>query len=356
MRARIVSAFDQIGLDERGWNELTARSDTNTVFQTHEWALSWWEAFGDQYEPFFVTVSDAAGIAGVAPLVVERGLSRERVIRFLGDGRADYCDVLAASGKREVKAAIFDALFASKRWDVIELNNVPAQSTTVEIVGAICDRAGYRVLMDDHFVCPTLLIQGHEETAWKIFNKPGLRRRQNYFERSGRLVCRHLTSMVEIEPYLDQFFSQHVARWHGSKSPSLFTDERNRLFYRELTANLTSKGWILFSVVEFDDRPIAFHYGFDYNAAVLWYKPSFDVTYAARSPGLVLVRQLIGYAIEQKRRELDFTVGDEPFKSRFTNSRRKTVRIRIFRNSGRFLFARGKRNLIAMIKMIKRLS
>lgn len=353
MEARIVSAIGPIGLDERGWNALVTQSETNTVFQTYQWTRSWLKAFGDQYEQLFVSVADASGIVGVAPLVIEWGLAGERVVRFLGDGKADYCDILAATHKANVLGAIFDAIFAAhERWDVIALNNIPAQSTTVDLIRAICHRTGYRVLVDDQFQCPTLQIKGHEDSALKIFNKPGLRRRQNYFQRNGRLVFTNLTSAAAAVPYLDRFFSQHVARWSSGKSPSLFLDERNRAFYRELTANIADQGWLLFSVVEFNDQPIAFHFGFDYNDTVLWYKPSFDVAYASHSPGLVLLRYLIGYAIEQKRHELDFTVGDEPFKSRFTNSKRKTVSLKIFRNRGRFFLECSKRKLIAVMKRL----
>jgi len=352
-RTRIVSALDEIGLDAHGWNALAARSDTNSVFQTHEWTRSWWKTYGDLYEPLFVTVSDASGIAGVAPMVVEQRPSGERVIRFVGDGRADYCDFLAA-GSRQALAAMFDAIRDYGEWDMLELNNLPIQSGTVEILRAVCERAGYRMLTDERFVCPTLLIQGHEDAARKIFNKPSLRRPQNYFQRHGRLVSRSVTRMSEVEPYLDRFFAQHVTRWSASGSPSLFLSDRNRDFYRELAPNLSDQKWLLFSVVEFDDQPIAFHYGFDYNGSVIWYKPSFDVAFAPRSPGLLLVRHLIGYALDQQRRELDFTLGDEPFKSRFTNVTRKTVRIQVFRDSARYVYERSRRNVLTAMKKLAR--
>ena len=336
MEASVVKTLDEVGLDERDWNRLVACSDTNSVFQTHQWTRSWWTTFSAQYELVLVRVSNASEVVGLAPLVMKRDGSRKRVIRFLGDGRADYCDFLTRDDKRDVLAAIFRTVFRA-RWDVMELNNIPAHSRTLQIVREICSTDGYRMLAEDQFVCPTLLIEGFEDQARAILNKPSLRRRENYLRRNGRLVCRHLTMKNDIEPYLDRFFDQHVARWNNSRSPSLFLDERNRAFYRELTATLAGKGWVVFSDVEFNDCPIAFHYGFDYGGTMTWYKPSFDVVHASRSPGLVLVRHLIGYALEQKRRELDFTVGDEAFKARFTNSRRKTVSIRVYHNPLRFV-------------------
>lgn len=353
IRTRITSSLDQVGLGQQQWNALAAASGTNSVFQTHQWTRSWLAAFGDLYEPLFVTASDAAGVAGVAPLMVDRRSSRARVLRFLGDGRSDYCDVLAPVGRRGVVAAMFETILADDRWDVVELSNIPAHSDTPDIVREMCQEAGFGFLMEDQFVCPTLLVEGHEEAVRRIFNKPSLRRRQNYFERLGRLVGRNMMAAAEVEPHLEAFFGQHITRWHGSKSASLFVDERNKAFYRTLTAALDNTGWLLFSVIEIDGRPIAFHYGFDYNGAVIWYKPSFDVAFAEHSPGVVMVRHLIGHAMKQKRRELDFTVGDEPFKKRFTNYARKTVQILIYRDASHLMMARSRRAATALLRKMR---
>ena len=61
-------------------------------------------------------------------------------------------------------------------------------------------------------------------------------------------------------------------------------------FYEALAEPLHARGWLQFSVVEFNGAPIAFHFGFDYFDCVTWYKPSFEVRYAEHSPGLLLTR------------------------------------------------------------------
>ena len=82
----------------------------------------------------------------------------------------------------------------------------------------------------------------------------------------------------------------------------------------------------------------------------MYYKPSFDPALAAHSPGLVLVRHLIARALEGGRRELDFTIGDEPFKRRFTNTTRKTVNVQIFREPALYLFERSRRGVMAAVR------
>jgi CelD/BcsL family acetyltransferase involved in cellulose biosynthesis len=208
-------------------------------------------------------------------------------------------------------------------------------------------QAEFPLIADQDMPCPTLLIEGHEHEALRILNKSSLRRRQNGLARSGALTVRHLKRADEIEPLLDCFFDQHVRRWAPTSSPSLFVDPRNREFYRHLTRNLSSSGWLLFTVVEHDGRPIAFHYGFDRHGVVTWYKPSFDPAFASRSPGLALLRHLIEYAVTNRRRELDFSLGDEAFKSRFTNHVRRAARLHVYRDSVRYGLARAHRSFRA---------
>ena len=340
---RSVSTLEATGLDEQSWNALASRG-TNTVFQTHQWHESWLSAYGRQYQPLFVVVNNGSGVAGVAPLVIEH-TSQGRIARFIGDGRADYCDVLAASNP-DVVAAMFRGLDDNKDWDLIDLKNVPGQSATIEFIKSACRDAGYRLIVREQFVCPTLIVRGHEASARSILNKPALRRRVKRLQQMGTLTCRHLTAAADILPLLDGFFDQHVMRWNATATPSLFCEAANRAFYRELTMRLDGTNWLLFSLVELDGAPIAIHYGFDYNDAQIWYKPSFDPAFASRSPGLVLVRHLISRALEHNRREFDFTVGGEAFKLRFTNFARKTVQLQVFRDPARYAYERSKHGVL----------
>lgn len=353
LRVRMTSSFEDVGLDESAWNSLVARSDTNSVFLTHQWARSWLAVYGGDRQLLFVVANDASGVRGVMPLVVDR-TPANRVARFVGDGRADYSDVLAPAGEPEVATAMLDALLASDCWDSLDLHNIPERSQTPAALRRCCARAGFPVVFDADTICPALIIQGHEDEARRILDKPSLRRRLNHFARTGSLVVRHLTDAAEILPMLDQFFEQHVSRWAGSTSPSLFNKERNRDFYRTLTRNLAGTPWLLFTAVQRDGRPIALHYGFDYDGVVTWYKPSFDPAVAENSPGLALLRQLIEHAVTERRRELDFTWGAEPFKARFTNQQRRTIRLQVFRHPARYVMTRVGRSLRAAARRLTR--
>ncbi|GAB4345552.1 MAG: hypothetical protein Kow006_02900 [Gammaproteobacteria bacterium] len=156
----------------------------------------------------------------------------------------------------------------------------------------------------------------------------------------GHLSIRNVTSVDEGLALLPDFFEQHIVRWHNTPNPSLFLREETRTFYTELLRQCLPEGSLLFTVVKLDGKPISFHFGFDYGDVVTWYKPSFDVAWAKYSPGLILVKHLLDYALTHKRSELDFGIGDEKFKQRYTNTVRRNIEIRLYRR--RRDFARAK--------------
>ncbi|MCP9469218.1 MAG: GNAT family N-acetyltransferase [Nitrospira sp.] len=343
----IFSSIESVGLDARGWNVLALKSPTRTIFQTYQWLWSWEKIFKDQCEPLYIVVDspDGSGIEAVAPLMITKEFLGQRTVKFVGDGKADYCDLLFADGRFDLLEKLFEHLFAVReRWDCIQLNSIPTESPTIRGIQRLCSRYGCRMFQRDLYASPTLLIKGQEENALRVFNKYSLRRRLNYFQRQGRLTFKTVQGS-EVMSYLDGFFSQHIARWAGTGSPSLFLDEKNRSFYRELAQALCRTGWLVLSIVELDRRPLAMHVGFDYEGKLLWYKPSFDPAYAKHSPGLVLLRYLIGYVIEQKRDEFDFSIGDEPFKQRFCNCVRTTVQVQVFKDSFTYALAQTRQKL-----------
>lgn len=339
MYTKMSSSLDSLGLGEKAWNALVSGSPTNSIFQTYQWVSSWEKCFKGEHEPLYISVRDASEVIAVAPLIVGRGPLNRRIIRFLGDGRADYCDFLLAGDKHKAVEAICQALFALRdRWDEIRLSSIPAESPTIGLLQDICCRFGYPVWQRDLYPSPVLMIKGHEAEAKNIVSKASLRRRLNYFQRAGALTFRTITGR-DVIPYLGGFFEQHIGRWAGSATPSLFLDERNRAFYRELATTMADKEWLALSIVEFNGQPLAMHYGFDYNNRFLWYKPSFDPAHAKHSPGLVLLRYLMDHALENECDEFDFTIGDEPFKNRFANKVRTTVQFKLFQDPLRLALA-----------------
>jgi len=321
------------------WNELV-RADTGaTVFQTREWVTAWWAVFGETGRMLMVCLSDDGKLVGLAPLMQMAAGTTDEIV-FIGHGRADYLDFISRPEDRErVISAALRAMHEESGWSIARLRNIPAGSATARFLPGACRTAGLWLLRGPDEICPALVNDGTEPTPADFLGKYRVRRASNALRRMGHFEVRDIGTIEEAKAHLPDFFEQHILRWKDTATPSLFHDHANRRFYERLVENLLPAGYLLFSVAELDGRPIAYHFGFDFGGRVLWYKPSYDKAFSARSPGSTIIEHLIGHVVKRGRRELDFTVGAEPFKQRYSNNERRNINLRIFKRRRNHLLA-----------------
>lgn len=339
IRVELIEERARIPLGRDEWNALAARNETNTIFQTFEWFDAWWSVFGSDCQLFFLHVKKGDATVGFAPFMLrkERGLTQ---LEFVGTGNADYQDVVLSGDKPAGLKAVCAFLQAhAARWGRAWFANVPAPSSTLPLLASFGASQGLYLVEETRMKCPALQLAGREPEVARLINKYSVRRPLNWFSRQGKLAFRRITAPEEIERKLAQLFDQHVRRWEAAGKGSLFRDERQRAFYAALAQRLGATDWLLLSSVELDGESIALHYGFDYEGTVTWYKPSFESRYAEHSPGLLLIQQLIEDALKRSRRQIDFTIGDEPFKQRFANCERSNVFLGVYHSRSAYAAA-----------------
>jgi CelD/BcsL family acetyltransferase involved in cellulose biosynthesis len=331
LHVELITRLEAIPLTPDEWNALVAANETNTIFQTWEWFEAWWRTFGSSRRLFLLIVRRGQEIIGFAALARRRSTFGWRRLEFAGTGNADYQDFVLPTDKPLAVAAICAFLRAHWwRWDRLALANVPGHSSTLAHLEAGCSNAGLRVVDESRVSCPTLLLQEDHGRARNVIEKYSVRRPHNWFSKRGDVRFRHVTSSEEIERLLPLFFDQHRRRWQAVGKASLFNHSAQMRFYETLARTMLKRGWLQFSVVEFNGDSIAFHFGFDYFGCVTWYKPTFEVRYAEHSPGLLLTRHLILDGLHRSRRELDFTCGDESFKERFASRHRFNANVGVY--------------------------
>ena len=323
MKVKLVTDINDLSIPKNEWDEAVNQNETNTIFQTYDWFKCWWSIFGPAYSLFIILIFENDKIMGIAPMAIDNSSRRNRKLVFIGDGNSDYLDFIITEQKNDVLHEIFNTINKhSQDWDSLILGNIPTYSTTTGLISALSQSIGLYCSIQNTIVCPTLVIKDRETEAKNIVNKYSTKRPYNYFKRSGTLDHRIINDSNQLTEELERFFTQHIERWKNTPYPSLFLNDKNKEFYRLLAKTILPKKRLLFSVIEHNGNPISYHYGFDYNASLIWYKPSYSLDYSKKSPGILMIRYLINYALENKKSELDFTIGDESFKKRFTNSER----------------------------------
>ena len=351
IRIQVVRDFRELWPLRHRWNALVRGADTNTIFQTYEWHASWWKVFGGAVEPLVLLAECGDELVGIAPMVVaERTvlMRRQRVIEFIGTRVSDYCDFIVSGAHPHVLIELLTRL-ADTGFDLLHLRDIPESSRTLVVVPAFFHEQQRHVDLRALYEAPSWLF-GDPAADRQLANKKSLRRHYNFFHRTGRLEFTPNIGTDDIPSYLERLFAQHIGRWAETSTPSLFIDQRMQDFFRELARTLAPTGWLLFSVVHYDGRPIALHFGFQYGNRIIWYKPAFDVEYAKRSPGEVLIKYLLEYALEQRVEQFDFTIGEDDFKYRFANHTPKNHAIRIFTHRRDFYATRAMLHMKAWIE------
>jgi CelD/BcsL family acetyltransferase involved in cellulose biosynthesis len=318
-----VAAVDAI--DDAQWMDLWEHSPDATVFQSRDWLLAWQETFGNPGDCVKVLAAyEGTQLMGLAPLIREPREGRERgpeQWRILGEDYSDYQPLLARDGSQRVIDSLLSAADACLPGGATLLfRDVPQFSALGLNLAQRAGRAASAVRMDTAIACPTLRIRGNSIGVARVLSKRSLIRHERALSRSGDVTVQHLDATAQIMPLLSDFFAQHVARWADTAHPSLFLNSANQHFYRAVTARLAPAGRVLFTTVRVRGRVVAQHFGLRSSRSLLWYKPAFDVALRDLSPGEVLLRRLIEFCAHQEIEELDFTRGDETFKSRFAST------------------------------------
>lgn len=335
------------------WNALVRANRTNTVFQTFEWQASWCRAYASSVRLLVLLAETDDELVGIAPLMLwERPITgrRRRVVEFIGSDAADYCDFIL--GRADVLPLFGDWLIqAGHLWDVLNLRNIADTSPLLDFLPRFYPPRGNPVDLQTLYECPTRIL-GDPVQDQKLLKKKSFKRKENYFLRSGTLGFRHCASVAEAQSQLDAFFEQHVRRWEAAGFKSQFLDERNRAFYRYLVQNMLPRGEVLFSVLTWDEKPIAFHFGFEYGDRIYWILPTFDLAYSDHSPGDVLLKHCLEDAISRGVGEFDFTVGEELYKYRFANHVRHAYQARVYHHRFPYhldRFLRGVRSRLSRV-------
>jgi CelD/BcsL family acetyltransferase involved in cellulose biosynthesis len=318
IRTEIIKDFSRLERLSGDWHRLWQVSPVREVFTQLPWNRSSWRSYGNCGPLCTPVVYRGNEVIGILPLI-----KSGKMLRFIGAPRSDYNDLLCAEpGAPAVLEAALSALLTVKTsWDYCCFENLPENSILLKFYPQLSSRLQKQFKLLFHAPCPTLLLPADEkeQILTSLMKKKSLKRHKNKLEKAGDLRFYHIEEREKIKEHLPLFFKQHIERRGKAGDKSLFYTEIAQTFYHHLVDELDPRRELRFSVLELDNRPVAYHFGFETGNKFIWYKPSFEVEFWKYSPGEVLIWNLLDYISQKNITELDFTVGNEDFKARFSN-------------------------------------
>ncbi len=311
-RAQVSHSFQGVLQEGNLWDELLGNSSSETIFLTTGWLYSWERTYGKNSRLIIVHVYRHKQLVAAAAFENEAG-----VLVFAGKGPSDYADIVLSkelSDSQSIYAIdllLDGAVLATEGFRCFKLTRVQSDSRAFSILNSGCCK--YFTTLTNQTMAPRMEMSVVEEKL----KKKSLIRHERKLEKTGTLQDFHCKGTDEMLSLLEQLFEQHIERWQGTPSPSLFVNEVSKEFFRNVVANLGDLGWLRLSALRLDGALIAAHFGFVHAGRYTWYKPSFDVSLSKFSPGEVLLKRLLEEARNEPVDIFDFTIGDEAFKLRF---------------------------------------
>lgn len=314
----LLNEFNSSFITPDSWNKLLSQGSSDVVFLTWHWQKVWWDVFG-RGKLILIIAEEHERPVAIAPLFSDQGM-----VYFIGSGGSDYLDFIGDISNLEIlEGMLLRAVASVPDFLGFCLYHVLETSRLSNALIDIAQRQSWKLYEEGEMASPVLQLKDFPEQAKQSTHKKSLLRHEAYFRRNGGITAEHFNRGEDILPQLDTFFTQHADRWSPTPFPSLFNSPTQCLFYKRLSAIASETDWFRFTRVSWQNRPISFHFGFNYKGSYLWYKPSFDISLSRHSPGEVLLRQLLLQAQKEEAHTFDFGLGDEPFKKRFATDTRR---------------------------------
>ncbi len=334
-KANEADIFEFLDAD---WQRLFAASEC-APFLSREWISAWHEKLGSDREIYILKASRNDIVIGILPLCLQTkkvlGMTF-RKLRFLGAeiGGADYLDLIARDeDKADIWAQAFEFLRDEKDFDSITLENLAENSGTISILENLCqnDKA-FRFKTAISSVCPQIDL----ESGWEIVlsqskRKDNFKRRLKKLEKLENFEFRSVTDKAEIPAAFERFAFLHEKRWEkdgGSEATGL---PQLMAFHRAAVNELAEKNLVRFDELWVEGACRASVYGLERGKTFYYYNAGYDLDWANKSVGLVLIGLSIRAATARGNTLYDFLRGEETYKFDLSNSEENLITIKLNR-------------------------
>jgi CelD/BcsL family acetyltransferase involved in cellulose biosynthesis len=305
------------------WNDLCQRMQYATPFATWEWADGWLQIIGRDSDVLMAVARRNGRAVGILPLARQGSSAWLPVLTMLGVDRLfpDHIALLAAGevSKDMVAVLLRAALAAAGSHARIDLPMVAADSG----MNRACAEAGLPARVRASAIAPYLSISGSFEKFLA-----GLSGNERYKIRSRTKKLLGIAGVRFGAPaendhsaVLSRLRELHASRATQKGIESSFDRDDVQQFHARLVAALPAES-LTFRCLWSGDEIFAVFYGFTLQGRLFYFQLGYDPAWSDRSPGIVLLSEVIREAHERGCTEFNFLQGDEPFKWTWTRQSR----------------------------------
>jgi hypothetical protein len=247
----------------------------------------------------------------------------------------DFLDAVVETGMEpQVAQALRDHLAEDESWDHAELSELEPEGSMVRIGEELARIQGWHTTLELRSVCPTIQLPESFEEYLAQQNphfRQQLRRYRRKIEKDLRVEWKRVGEDVDIGTGMLAITRLHQQRMESTERGGNFRKRDYRDFHRDLAERLHLSGELFFWLIYTEGQPMATHYGFLSNGVYYGYQMGFTPRYHKWSPGHYMTGKVLEMLIEHGAHEMNLLRGDDPWKMRWTEERRRTVTLSLVR-------------------------
>ncbi|WP_026840895.1 GNAT family N-acetyltransferase [Citrifermentans bremense] len=325
------------------WDALCDRlGEDASVFMGYGWYRCWWEHYGGGARLHLLVLRRQGKTVAIAPLLLRRARLRGmpvRAVRFLENGNSLHNDFLTAPECREeALRAIVGELYALRsEWDLLELNNIPADSLNFPLLTGLLAGQGVTVQQRQSLSSPYLELAGDWETFLRGRStrvRKTLRNIQNSLTRAGCCEVEEVTGFEEFLAVRQEVLEVARNSWTEKVGDSLATPV-NSAFFTDLAQEQAAAGALSLWLLRLDGRLIAFEYHLRGRGKEHALRASYHQEFAHLSPGAFLEMQVLKHLLVEKEEigQFDFGGSFDSYKKRWCDTGRSLYSLQAFHNA-----------------------
>ncbi len=288
-----------------------------SVFVLPAFLQTWWEAFGEGYEPFLQSIWNDRDLIGLAPLL--RKGTEARLV-----GSADVCDYLDFIYASDQENEFFQALLPFLQEQGIKRLELQAQRPDAAVFKGLF--AAQSPLVFEGFGVQISLTREDETyevklpSTWEDYlanlNKKQRHEIRRKIRRLERENAQYHFRLIEDSQAVEDFIPRFFELFEQNPEKADFLNTKMKRFFNALIVNLARAGLARFGVLEIEGVNTAAILYFDYGGRIYLYNSGYKAEYANLSIGLLSKIFGLKYNLEKGSCVFDFLKGREVYKSR----------------------------------------
>jgi CelD/BcsL family acetyltransferase involved in cellulose biosynthesis len=326
LQVRWAQSPDEVDALEDGWRQMAESLPPMAQF---DWTRACLHAFASGAAPCVVAVERGGHLAALAPLVTKR---LRGIRRLLMAGISDLYEPMDLAWTEERALERLVAALA-RCGRPLWFERFPADSTSLQKL-----KRGFRgravVISRPQAKCPYIALDEtwlDPEAHLNSGRRSDLRRARRKAEQSGPVTTEiHTPDLNELAGLLDTAFDVEAQSWKGEAGTALAHDAHRAVFYRQYAEAACMAGVLRICFLRIGDRVAAMQLAIEQGGGFWLLKVGYDARFANCSPGMLLMRDTIRYAVEAGARSYEFLGRAETWTRVWTETEHPYVSLRVY--------------------------